>query len=70
LGGVCNEIDDDARLHGGFAALAASSVPAEDGFRLAVIDPLSGPSATTGEVGLKSWQFLAGEINAAGGLKV
>jgi branched-chain amino acid transport system substrate-binding protein len=52
-----------------FAVLAASSVWAEDSFRLAVIDPLSGPSATTGEVGLKSWQFL-GEINAAGGLKV
>jgi len=28
-----------------FAALAASSVRAEDSFRLAVIDPLSGPSA-------------------------
>jgi len=37
-----------------FAALAASSVRAEDSFRRAVIDPLSGPSATTGEVGLKS----------------
>ena len=53
-----------------FTALAASSVRAEDSFRLAVIDPLYGPSATTGEVGLKSGQFLAGEINAAGGLKV
>jgi branched-chain amino acid transport system substrate-binding protein len=53
-----------------FAALAASSVRAEDSFRRAVIDPLSGPSATTGEVGLKSWQFLAGEISAAGRLKV
>jgi hypothetical protein len=51
-----------------FAALAASSVRAEDSFRLAVIDPLSRPAATTGEVGLK--QFLAGEINAADGLKV
>jgi branched-chain amino acid transport system substrate-binding protein len=51
-----------------FTALATSSVRAEDGFRLAVIDPLSGPGATTGEVGLKSWQFLAGEVNAAGGL--
>ena len=53
-----------------FAALAASSVRAEDSFRRAVIDPLSGPIATTGEVGLKSWQFLAVEINAAGRLKV
>jgi branched-chain amino acid transport system substrate-binding protein len=53
-----------------FAALVASSVRAEDSFRLAVIDPLSRPGATTGEVGLKSWQFLAGEINAADGLKV
>ena len=53
-----------------FTALAASSVRAEDSFRLSVIHPLSGPGATTGEVGLKSWQFLAGEINAAGRLKV
>jgi len=29
-----------------FAVLAASSVWAEDSFRLAVIDPLSGPGAT------------------------
>jgi hypothetical protein len=48
-----------------FTALAASSVRAEESFRLAVIDPLSGPGAMQA----KSWQFLAGEINAAGGLK-
>jgi hypothetical protein len=29
-----------------FTALAASSVRAEESFRLAVIDPLSGPGAT------------------------
>ena len=37
-------------------------------FRIGLIDPLSGPAATTGEVGLKTWQFLAGEVNASGGL--
>ncbi|MFT4116065.1 ABC transporter substrate-binding protein [Bradyrhizobium sp.] len=49
-------------------ALSIAAARAEDAFRLAVIDPLSGPAATTGEVGLKTWQFLAGEVNAAGGI--
>src|SRR5471032_2941828 len=41
---------------------------AEENFRIGLIDPLSGPAATTGEVGLKTWQFLAGEVNATGGI--
>jgi branched-chain amino acid transport system substrate-binding protein len=45
-----------------------SSAEAEDSFRIGLIDPLSGPAATTGEVGLKTWQFLAGEVNAKGGV--
>lgn len=48
--------------------LSGASAWADDAFRLAVIDPLSGPAATTGEVGLKTWQFLAGEVNASGGI--
>lgn len=50
------------------AVACGSSVQAEDSFRIGLIDPLSGPAATTGEVGLKTWQFLAGEVNASGGL--
>ena len=50
------------------AIVSCSSVHAEDKFRIGLIDPLSGPAATTGEVGLKTWQFLAGEVNASGGL--
>jgi len=50
------------------AIACGSSVQAEDTFRIGLIDPLSGPAATTGEVGLKTWQFLAGEVNASGGL--
>jgi len=50
------------------ALACCSSVQAEDNFRIGLIDPLSGPAATTGEVGLKTWQFLAGEVNAKGGL--
>src|SRR5216683_297728 len=50
------------------AIVSCSSVHAEDKYRIGLIDPLSGPAATTGEVGLKTWQFLAGEVNASGGL--
>jgi hypothetical protein len=60
-----------ARLHGGILPLwQRARCGPKTSFRLPVIDPVSGPSATTGEVGLNSWQFVAGEINAAGGLKL
>ena len=36
--------------------------------KLAYIDPLSGGGASVGEIGLKTFQFLADEINAKGGL--
>jgi branched-chain amino acid transport system substrate-binding protein len=50
------------------ALACCCSARAEDSFRIGLIDPLSGPAATTGEVGLKTWQFLAGEVNAKGGV--
>jgi branched-chain amino acid transport system substrate-binding protein len=50
------------------ALACCGSAEAEDSFRIGLIDPLSGPAATTGEVGLKTWQFLAGEVNAKGGV--
>ncbi|SDR60310.1 amino acid/amide ABC transporter substrate-binding protein, HAAT family [Rhizobiales bacterium GAS191] len=50
------------------AALAAvSPALAEDTIKVAYIDPLSGPGATVGEVGLKTFQFIAEELNAKGG---
>jgi len=53
-------------------ALAASllAVPAfaDDTIKIGYIDPLSGGGASIGEVGLKTFQYLADQINAAGGL--
>jgi branched-chain amino acid transport system substrate-binding protein len=50
------------------AAMAvASQAHAQDTIKIAYIDPLSGPGATVGEVGLKTFQFLADELNAKGG---
>ncbi len=51
------------------AALTALSLSAQaqDTIKIAYIDPLSGPGATVGEVGLKTFQFLADELNAKGG---
>jgi branched-chain amino acid transport system substrate-binding protein len=41
---------------------------AEDTVKLGYIDPLSGGGASVGEVGLKTYQFLAEEANAKGGI--
>jgi branched-chain amino acid transport system substrate-binding protein len=40
---------------------------AEETIRIAVIDPLSGGGALVGDQNLKTFQFVADEINAAGG---
>lgn len=48
-------------------ALAGGPAAAQDTIKIAYIDPLSGPGATVGEVGLKTFQFLADELNAKGG---
>jgi branched-chain amino acid transport system substrate-binding protein len=54
------------------AALAAGLVAlpglAADPVRVAFIDPLSGPFAAVGVTGLKEYQFIANEINKAGGV--
>ncbi|MFM2422905.1 MAG: hypothetical protein RL291_1435 [Pseudomonadota bacterium] len=51
------------------AAVAVMALPAraQETIKIAYIDPLSGPGATVGEVGLKTFQFLADELNAKGG---
>jgi branched-chain amino acid transport system substrate-binding protein len=41
---------------------------AEDNIKLGYIDPLSGGGASVGEGGLKTFQYLADEINAKGGI--
>ena len=53
----------------GLGTLVVASAPsfAQDTIKIAYIDPLSGPGATVGEVGLKTFQFLADELNAKGG---
>lgn len=56
---------------GGLAMATLSALPlsaqTQDTIKIAYIDPLSGPGATVGEVGLKTFQFLADELNAKGG---
>jgi branched-chain amino acid transport system substrate-binding protein len=44
------------------------SVQAADTIKIAYIDPLSGGGASVGEGGLKTFQYLADQINAAGGV--
>jgi branched-chain amino acid transport system substrate-binding protein len=47
---------------------AAVPVAAEDTVKLAYIDPLSGGGASIGEVGLKTYNYLAEDTNAHGGI--
>jgi len=51
-----------------FAALIfTQAAVAEDTIKIAYIDPLSGPGATVGKVGIAQLQMLADELNAKGG---
>ncbi|TAH65276.1 MAG: branched-chain amino acid ABC transporter substrate-binding protein [Rhodopseudomonas palustris] len=54
------------------AALAlpilGSAAVADDTIKIGYIDPLSGGGASVGEVGLKTFQFLAEELNTKGGV--
>jgi branched-chain amino acid transport system substrate-binding protein len=61
-----------AVIAGGALATAAALgsgafAQSTDTIKIAYIDPLSGPGATVGEVGLKHFQYLAEEANAKGG---
>jgi len=63
----------DRRQFGGLVAalavgLVAMPAHAADTVRIAFIDPLSGPFAATGSSGLKQFQFIANDINKAGGV--
>jgi branched-chain amino acid transport system substrate-binding protein len=48
--------------------LMAVQVSAQETVKIGYIDPLSGGGASVGEVGLKTFQFLADELNAKGGI--
>jgi branched-chain amino acid transport system substrate-binding protein len=63
-----------SRFTTAFCALAAIVVvavlpaAAEDSVKIAYVDPLSGGGASIGEVGLKTFQYLAESVNANGGV--
>src|SRR5688572_32442268 len=48
-------------------AMGTLTAAAQDTIKIAYIDPLSGPGATIGEIGLKTFQFLVEVLNAKGG---
>jgi branched-chain amino acid transport system substrate-binding protein len=48
--------------------LMGGAALAQDTVKIGYIDPLSGGGASVGEVGLKTFQFLADELNAKGGI--
>src|ERR1700736_6795501 len=48
--------------------LVAAPAGAQSTIKIAYVDPLSGGMAATGESGLKTFQYLAEEINAKGGV--
>jgi len=50
------------------AVVAALPAAAQDTVKLAYIDPLSGGGASIGEVGLKTFQYIADWTNARGGI--
>ncbi|MBN9582245.1 MAG: branched-chain amino acid ABC transporter substrate-binding protein [Afipia sp.] len=48
--------------------LLGGAAMAQDTVKIGYIDPLSGGGASVGEIGLKTFQFLADELNAKGGI--
>ena len=50
------------------SALMVGAASAQETVKFGYIDPLSGGGASVGEIGLKHFQFLADELNAAGGV--
>jgi branched-chain amino acid transport system substrate-binding protein len=49
--------------------MSGGAVMAQETLKIGYIDPLSGGGASVGEVGLKTFQFLADEVNAKGGIQ-
>src|ERR1700687_3384225 len=57
-----------AALLAAAAVLLSGPAGAKEPVRISFIDPLSGLAASTGEAGLKTFQYLAEQINAKGGV--
>ena len=51
-----------------FLPMLGGTALAQDTVKIGYIDPLSGGGASVGEVGFKTFQFLADELNAKGGI--
>src|SRR6202162_5376997 len=49
--------------------MSGGAAMAQETLKIGYIDPLSGGGASIGEVGLKTFQFLADEVNAKGGIQ-
>jgi branched-chain amino acid transport system substrate-binding protein len=49
--------------------ISGTAAMAQETLKIGYIDPLSGGGASVGEVGLKTFQFLADEVNAKGGIQ-
>src|ERR1035437_8822858 len=49
--------------------MCGGAAMAQETLKIGYIDPLSGGGASVGEVGLKTFQFLADEVNAKGGIQ-
>jgi branched-chain amino acid transport system substrate-binding protein len=52
----------------GFIPSAKAQEATKETIKVAYIDPLSGGGASTGEAGLKTYQFIADQLNAKGGV--
>src|ERR1700731_4167039 len=48
--------------------LVGGTAMAQETVKIGYIDPLSGGGASVGEIGLKTYQFIAEELNAKGGI--
>src|SRR5580698_8944365 len=48
--------------------LVSGTAMAQETVKIGYIDPLSGGGASVGEIGLKTFQFIAEELNAKGGI--
>ncbi|MEI9922565.1 MAG: branched-chain amino acid ABC transporter substrate-binding protein [Bradyrhizobium sp.] len=53
----------------GALPMSGGAAMAQETLKIGYIDPLSGGGASVGEVGLKTFQFLADEVNAKGGIQ-
>jgi branched-chain amino acid transport system substrate-binding protein len=56
------------RIVAAFLLVLGGAASAQESVKIGYIDPLSGGGASVGEVGLKTFQFLADEVNAKGGI--